>query len=601
MSCPTRATVSFQARPALLAAAALAALVLGPAASARARPPLQVPGRLLVRPDAHTTEGDLAGWLRPHGARSRGPIRGTRVHIVDVPPQAEQALLRALARNPRVEFVEPDALVPPDEDAVDPMRADQWFLDAVHAPAAWELSRGEGVVVAVLDTGVDASHPELAGQIVPGWNLFDQTPDTSDVHGHGTAVAGVIAARADNGAGGASVAPGALLLPVRVSRPDGWAYWSVVAQGLVWAADHGARVANISYAVTGSSTVRAAAEYMRSRGGVVVVSAGNEAGPLAEEDDPALVTVSATDPQDTLAAFSGYGASVDLAAPGTGVLTTAPGGGYQWVEGTSFAAPCVAGAAALVLALDPTLSPAQVEGLLFESARDVGAPGWDPAYGFGRVDAAAAVEAARLGAPQDARPPTVILTEPAPGTAVAGTVSIRVAARDVSGVAAVDLLVGAAVLASATEPPWVFPWDTTAAPEGPSVLTARAVDLWGNRAESVPVEVTVDNLPDPPDTTPPQVALALPVDGMRVRRVCVVEASSVDDLGVAAMEAAVDGRRICRTESAELLCVWDARSVSPGTHTVTVRAWDDAGNEGSAQAAVTIRLDGKTRGAIKVR
>src|SRR5437773_362603 len=259
----------------------------------------------------------------------------------------------------------------------------EWQLQTMQAPAAWDISRGAGVTVAVLDTGVDSTHPDLQGQLVPGWNFWDNNSDTSDVYGHGTMVAGTIAALSNNGSGVTSIAWNAKVMPMRISDTTGYGSWSAMANALTWAADHGAKVANISYMVHGSSTVQSAAQYFKSKGGVVVTSAGNTGvydGTVASDS---LLSVSATDAGDNHASWSTYGPYVDLAAPGVGIWTTTAGGGYSSVSGTSFSSPLTAGVIALMMAANPSLPPSTLVGMLESTAVDLGAQGYDQYFGYG--------------------------------------------------------------------------------------------------------------------------------------------------------------------------------------------------------------------------
>ncbi|MDX1654927.1 MAG: S8 family serine peptidase, partial [Candidatus Competibacteraceae bacterium] len=283
----------------------------------------------------------------------------------------------------------------PVATANDPYYPNAWHLGTVGVPQAWDRSTGSGVSVAVLDTGVDASHPDLSGQLLlPGYNAVDQGSDTADLQGHGTLVAGVVVAATNNGLGVASVAHGARVRPVRVSnRSDGMAYISHIARGIVWAIDNGARVINISYDVPGSSAISDAARYAVAHNGVVVVAAGNSGTDLGYADDPYIIAVSATDPYDNKTSWSSYGPYVDLSAPGAGIYTTVQGGGYGASRGTSFDSPLTAAVVALIMARDPDLTPEQIEQLLEQTAVDQGSPGFDSLYGWGRVDAAAALAA----------------------------------------------------------------------------------------------------------------------------------------------------------------------------------------------------------------
>ncbi len=165
-------------------------------------------------------------------AKKRRKLRSSPVHVIDVPPRLEKRIARFLARHPNIAFAELDERVPPDAIVNDPDFGSQWHLPTMGAPSAWQLSDGEGVTVAVLDTGVNANHPDLSGQVLQGWNTVSNNTDTSDIHNHGTWVAGVIAAKANNATGGASVAPGAKILPIRITnQSDGWAYFSDMAEG----------------------------------------------------------------------------------------------------------------------------------------------------------------------------------------------------------------------------------------------------------------------------------------------------------------------------------------------------------------------------------
>ncbi len=324
------------------------------------------------------------------GARDVGEIPGTGVHILDLPYMAnERAFAHAFASRPEVEFAELDQLRAMEQLIPnDPLYANlnAWSLSKIKGPDAWAMTTGNSnVVIAILDTGVDGSHEELAGKIVPGWNVYNQNADTRDVQGHGTMVAGTAAAWGNNGIGVASVAWACSIMPVRVSDNYGYATDSNIAAGLTWAADHGARVANVSYNVVGSSAVSRAARYFQRKGGVVTVAAGNQGTFIDVPDDPYLLTVGATDSEDMLYSWSNTGGFVDLVAPGS-AFTIANGGGYAVATGTSNAAPTAAGAAALLFSINPSMAPDQVQVALKESADDLGDVGLDLSYGSGRLN-----------------------------------------------------------------------------------------------------------------------------------------------------------------------------------------------------------------------
>jgi serine protease len=281
----------------------------------------------------------------------------------------------------------------------DPYRAGQWDLTRIQAPTAWSTSTGAGVTVAVIDSGVDAAHPDLAGQVLPGIDLVAGTTGTSiDPNGHGTHVAGTIAALTGNGLGVSGVAPHARILPVRVLGANGSGSTSAVANGVTWAADHGADVINMSLgSSTQVSALTNAIAYARSRGVVVIAAAGNSrstGSPTAYPGaDPGVVAVAATDSADNYASYSNRGGYVDLAAPGSGIISTYPGGGYVSMNGTSMASPHVAALAALLKAYDTTAGPDRIEQAMQSSAVDLGTAGKDADYGYGRIDAVAALAA----------------------------------------------------------------------------------------------------------------------------------------------------------------------------------------------------------------
>jgi subtilisin family serine protease len=272
----------------------------------------------------------------------------------------------------------------------------QWALAAMHSVPSWAISRGAGVTVAVVDTGVDASHPDLIGQVLTGYDFVDGDTTTQDGYGHGTHVAGIIAARANNQIGVAGVAPDSRILPVRVLDDSGSGYLSDVAAGIVYAADHNARVINLSLgAPSGATTLADAVTYARGKGALVVCAAGNDAAsqllyPAAYDG---CESVAATDQSDQLASFSNGGPGLDVSAPGVDIASTYPGDNYVYESGTSMAAPMVSAVLAQLIAMGT--SPAVALADLHASALDLGAPGYDLRFGAGRIDALAAVTLAK--------------------------------------------------------------------------------------------------------------------------------------------------------------------------------------------------------------
>ena len=507
------------------------------------------------------------------------------VKVIALPPNAsETALERAFRGRAEVEFAEVDRILPPDAVTPnDPLYSSQWHLPKIAAPDAWSVTSGtSGVTIASLDTGVDGTHPDLASKMVPGWNIYDNSSDTSDVYGHGTKVAGTAAASGNNGTGVASAAWYCLIMPVRISAADGYASYSDIASGLTWAANHGARVANISYMITTSSTVTSAAKYFYDHGGVVSSSAGNYATFDSKADNPYILTVSGSDQNDVLYSWSNTGNNVDLAAPGCVGATTIVGGGYSSACGTSFSAPIVAGVAALVLSLNPTLTPAQVTDVLRQSADDRGPAGWDPAYGYGRVNAAKAVGAGGSGS--DTEAPLETITSPANGGTVSGQVSVEVAATDNVGVASVSLYVDGVLYGTDSSFPYSFAWDSTKAANGGHNLEARAGDAAGNSSRSS-VSVNVTNAAA--DTVAPAIAITSPPGGTIVSGNVSVTCGASDNVGVARVELYVDGKLTASSAAAPFTLKWNTRKATRGPHSLQERAYDAAGNAG-VSAPVTV-------------
>ena len=277
----------------------------------------------------------------------------------------------------------------------------QWGNTAIRSAAArTEVSTRAlaGVVVAVLDTGV-SPHRELAAALLPGRN-FTPAPggsaDSTDRNGHGTHVAGTVAA--DAGSVVEGIAVGAKVLPVKVLDDSGSGDSSWINRGILWAADQGADVINMSLGGQYGSTVYdRAIEYARSKGASVIAAAGNAntSATFMPAAAPGVIGVAATDQNRGKASFSNYGSYVDVAAPGVAITSTYPGNRFAGMSGTSMAAPHVAGVVALMEAAAPSITPDQVQRALTSSATDLGVPGRDDHFGSGQVDALAAVRAAR--------------------------------------------------------------------------------------------------------------------------------------------------------------------------------------------------------------
>ena len=332
---------------------------------------------------------------RQLGGQVRETVPGIGVQVVTVPKGQVKDKVKAYSSNPRVAYAEPDFVAEVVGTPDDPSLGSQWGMVKVEAPKAWDVTTGSSSInIAILDTGVDLDHPDLADKVVSNVN-FSDSPTMDDVYGHGTHVAGIAAASTNNGIGVAGLGYDTTIMNVKVLRDNGSGFHSWIAAGIVWAVDNGAKIINLSLGGGDTSqTLEDAVDYAWSKGVVVVAAAGNNGNSymMYPAAYPNCIAVAATNRYDALASWSNYGDWVDVAAPGTGIYSTIKGGGYDYMAGTSMASPHVAGLAALVFT---TVCDTNGDGKLNDEVRsrieatcdDVGLTG----IGYGRINAARAV------------------------------------------------------------------------------------------------------------------------------------------------------------------------------------------------------------------
>jgi len=399
-----------------------------------------VPGELLIQFRDAASLDDVRGVYRTHGLQELERLYNSDdvagIRRVSVPGVAIEAVTRALQNNPQVQFAEPNFLASAFTTVNDTFFAYQWNFSnptngGINVEQAWEVSTGANAIVAVLDTGVAyKNHQDATGiyyqapdfastRFVAGYDFINNNAHANDDHSHGTHVAGTIAQSTNNARGTAGIAFDASIMPVKVLGKDGSGSHASIANGIRWATDQGAHIINMSLgSSTGSKTLKDAVAYAYSRGVTIVAAAGNEGNnavsyPAAYDDY--VIAVSATRFDETLASYSNYGSSIDLAAPGGDIGVDQNGDGfgdgilqntfnprtqdtsdfgYYFFQGTSMAAPHVAGVAALIVSQGIT-DPAEVRHILQSTAKDRGPVGVDIYYGHGIVDAAAAMDAIR--------------------------------------------------------------------------------------------------------------------------------------------------------------------------------------------------------------
>jgi len=485
-------------------------------------------GHILVRFATPPGAGVLGQLHVDFGARLVATIPGVGVSHFEVSPELALAFLRHVRGRADVDFAEFDSsvevlFVPNDPYYSTPYASShygnvtQWGPGAVAAPAAWDVTFGDpSIVLAIVDTGVDCSHPDLAAKCVGQQSYVG---GVQDGFGHGTHVAGIAAAATHNGIGVAGVCPNCSILSVKVLGDQGSGFVSDVASGIIYAADLGARVISMSLGGSGrTETLHAALQYAVAHNALPVCAMGNSAS-STNTPEPAYwyecLSVVATDSTGNRAGFSNYGIKADVSAPGVAYLSTMPTyactltttygyyTNYDALSGTSMATPVISGIAGLLLSVNPSLTPEQVKGLIMARAGDSAL--WTADRAFGIANASAGVAAAIHS---DYVAPNANLVSPAEGAAVSGLVTVQAAPTDDSAVHHVDIvrngtrfiqpLIGVAVVQGtkkngSTTPPWTVSWPSTTVFNGSASVSAIAIDGFGNTSAGADRSFTIAN------------------------------------------------------------------------------------------------------------
>ncbi|HEV8637854.1 MAG TPA: S8 family serine peptidase [Chloroflexota bacterium] len=357
-----------------------------------------VSGQFLLRFRPGTPAEARRATVRTHGGSVFARVAALDVEAAEFPAlkgsadrRSAEALVNALKRNPNVVSVEPNLIYTATFTPNDPGLSQQWAWNTIQAFGAWDTTQGStGTAVAIVDTGIQRDHPDLSAKILPGQDFVDGDTAPDDGHGHGTHVAGTVAAETNNATGGAGLCPDCRLLPVRVLNNSGSGTLVNVANGITWAADNGAKVINLSLGGGGSSTLENAVNYAWNKGVFLACAAGNSntSTPSYPAGYANCFAVASTTSTDARSSFSNYGGWVEVAAPGSSIYSTWIGSGYNTISGTSMATPHVAGLAGLLASQG--LTNAQIWQRICDSADRIAGTG--TSWSCGRINADRAVK-----------------------------------------------------------------------------------------------------------------------------------------------------------------------------------------------------------------
>lgn len=364
-----------------------------------------VKGEVMVRFRKGITDEEIGKILKNLGATVIEKNEKLNIYRLQIPkdlPVSE--FIERHGKDENLPLIEPNFIASSlAADSIapnDPSFSSQWALSKIGADLAWKVTTGKPeVIVAVLDTGIEMTHPDLRNKVLPGIDIVNGDLDPSDDHGHGTHVAGIIAAETNNALGIAGLSWNSPLLPVKVITASGEGAYSDLIDGIVYAANNGARVINLSIGGYSYSQVLGdAVEYAHGKGAVLVAAGGNEDSndPIYPAAYPNVIGVSATDPADQIWGPSNQGSYIKLSGPGVNILSIASNSGYARATGTSASAAHVSGVAALIFSKNSDFSNTQVEQILYQTADDLGEKGLDQTFGYGRVNAAKALEVASI-------------------------------------------------------------------------------------------------------------------------------------------------------------------------------------------------------------
>ncbi len=425
--------------------------------------------------------------LKEEGLESAKKLRRLDIFEVKTAPGQAKKKVAELEKNPLVEYAEPNfkrkAFLTPN----DTYYSLQYGLTKIEGPAAWDTERGQtsSVTIAVVDTGVQLNHPDLASKIVAGFDFVNGDASANDDHGHGTHVAGIASALTNNSLGVAGVSWGANIMPVKVLDSFGSGTDANVSDGITWAADNGAKVINLSLGgYDFSQTLQNATDYAYNRGVTVLAAAGNDGSNITiyPAGNTNVAGVGATNSSDGWASFSNYNSSVDVSAPGVSILSTYIDSSLAYLSGTSMATPCASGVVALIRSKNPSMSVDSVFSTLTLSSTDLGSAGRDNFFGWGRVDAYNAVSGN----------PVISNLSIAEGSYLRDGKLFSASVRDSDGISSVEFYIDSALKVTDTSEPYQMAISTKSLTNGVHTFGVKAIDA-SNNSSSANRTARIDN------------------------------------------------------------------------------------------------------------
>lgn len=439
--------------------------------------------RKLISPSSLSSVAQIKTIIQKHG----GEIieTGANMVVANIPKDLEKSIEEELQKSKSIKTIEIDF---PIHLAVDNL---DWGVQRIKAPDVWPTTAADGMLIAVIDTGIDYTHQDLRDRYGGGYDIVNKDTDPFDDHGHGTHVSGIVASDL-NGAGLAGVAPKAKILAIKALNNEGYGYISDLVEAIDYAMAHGAQIINYSLGTSSNSkTLEEKINQAAAKGIIQVAASGNTNGGslLYPAAYGSVISVSATDSNDHFASFSSLGA--ELAAPGVAVSSTIPGGGYAAWSGTSMAAPHVTATVALMIANKQT----NIRENLRNTAVDLGTKGQDSYFGYGLVHA----KPAALG--EDTLAPIVTFLEPENNAYINEAVTVRLDVQDEYEIKNVKLLINNQVVQEWSAEPYEYTWNIDGLAQGDYILLGQATDENDNIGEAQ-ITVKISDITPTPTGVP---------------------------------------------------------------------------------------------------